>query len=127
MKYLKQLFVVLILTFVGEILNLLIPFPIPAGVYGLVILLALLQLKWIKVDSISETGSFLLEIMPVMFIPSSVGLIMILGDIKNNLIFLLIMIIISTVFVMGVTGVVSQHLVRYSRKKRESQEGRGIL
>lgn len=118
MKYLKQVFVVLVLTLVGEALNLLVPLPIPAGVYGLVLLLVLLKLKWIKLESVSEAGGFLLDIMPVMFIPSSVGLILILGDMKKYLVFLLIMIIVSTVIVMAVTGVVSQFLVRFSGKKK---------
>ena len=38
MKYLYQFLVITLITFLGETLNRLIPLPIPAAVYGLVLL-----------------------------------------------------------------------------------------
>lgn len=50
-------------------------FPIPGSVYGLVILLICLMTGILKVSDIRETAAFLIEIMPVMFVPAAVGLL----------------------------------------------------
>ena len=38
MKYVKQFFIILLISFVGELFKYLIPLPIPASIYGMVIL-----------------------------------------------------------------------------------------
>ena len=45
MKFLKQFTIILIVSFIGEILNHLIPLPVPASIYGLVIMFACLKFK----------------------------------------------------------------------------------
>ena len=62
------------ISLIGEILNKLLPLPVPASIYGMVILFAGLLSGIIKLESVKEAGSFLIEIMPVMFIPAGVGL-----------------------------------------------------
>ena len=42
MKFLKQFSIILFISFLGEILHTLIPLPVPASVYGLVLMLAAL-------------------------------------------------------------------------------------
>ena len=42
MKLIKECVIIFGITLVGEMLNVSLPFPVPAGVYGLFILLALL-------------------------------------------------------------------------------------
>lgn len=74
MKYLKQFLIILVISLIGEILNKLLPLPVPASIYGMVILFAGLLSGIIKLESVKEAGSFLIEIMPVMFIPAGVGL-----------------------------------------------------
>ena len=74
MKYLKQFLIILIISFIGEILKEILPLPIPASIYGMVILFVCLLTKVIKLEDVRETGKFLIEIMPVMFIPAGVGL-----------------------------------------------------
>ncbi|NCC44725.1 MAG: CidA/LrgA family protein, partial [Clostridia bacterium] len=75
MKYIKQFSIILLFSFVGELLHVIIPLPIPASVYKLVMLLLALCLGICKVSHIRETAEFLIEIMPVMFIPAAVGLL----------------------------------------------------
>ena len=41
-KYIKQFLIILLFTFLGEALAYLLPFPIPAAIYGLVLLFAAL-------------------------------------------------------------------------------------
>ena len=73
MKYAFQFALIISISFIGEILNKLIPLPVPASIYGLVILFLCLELKIIKLHQVKEAGDFLLVMMPVMFVPSSVG------------------------------------------------------
>ena len=75
MKYLKQFLIIIAFSFLGELLHYLLPLPIPASIYGIILLFTALELKWIKVKDIFETSSFLIAIMPVMFIPAAVGLV----------------------------------------------------
>ena len=74
MKYLKQFSIILAITCVGEILKTYIPLPIPASIYGLVLMLALLISGKLRLESVREAVEFLIAVMPVMFIPPAVGL-----------------------------------------------------
>lgn len=75
MKYLRQFLIILLITFAGEVLKYLIPLPVPASIYGLIILFLLLSTGVVKVGMVKDTAAFLIEIMPLMFIPAAVGLI----------------------------------------------------
>ena len=70
MKYLKELVIIFGITMAGELLNRLIPLPVPAGVYGLFLLLALLCSGVLKLSDVENTGDLLLDLMPLMFIPA---------------------------------------------------------
>ncbi len=48
MKYIYQLFIILVVTFVGELLHYFIPIPVPASIYGLIIMLILFVYKGCK-------------------------------------------------------------------------------
>ena len=61
--------------FAGELLHHFIPLPIPASIYGIVLLYIALELKLVKVKDIKETSSFLISIMPIMFLPPAVGIV----------------------------------------------------
>ena len=73
-KLLRQFLVIMAVSFVGEILHAVLPLPIPASIYGLVLMLALLMTGALKLDTVEDAGKFMIEIMPVMFIPAGVGL-----------------------------------------------------
>ena len=74
MKYIKQFGIILIFSFAGELLNYLIPLPIPASIYGIILLFLCLEVKLIPLDKVEEISRFMIEIMPLMFIPAAVGL-----------------------------------------------------
>ncbi len=116
MKYVKQFGIILLISFVGEIMHLLIPLPIPASIYGIVILLAALEKKWIPLRAVEETGRFLVEIMPVMFIPAAVGLLDSWGSLKVVFVPFLIITVLSTGIVMAVSGKVIQSLLLRKRR-----------
>ena len=75
MKYVRQFLIITGISFLGEGLKALLPLPIPASIYGLVLMLAALCLHIIPLEAVKDAGKFLVEIMPLMFIPAAVGLI----------------------------------------------------
>ena len=75
MKYILQFEIIIAISLIGELLNRIIPLPIPASIYGMVILFTALCTGLIKLSAVRETGKFLIYIMPMMFIPATVGLL----------------------------------------------------
>ena len=49
MKYMKQFCIIMGISFLGELLKYFLPFPIPASIYGLVLMLAALMLSLIHI------------------------------------------------------------------------------
>ncbi|MBR6524998.1 MAG: CidA/LrgA family protein [Clostridia bacterium] len=119
MKWLKQTGIILGITFLGEVLHVLLPFPIPAGIYGILLFFAALETKLIPLKAVMETGVFLVEIMPVMFIPAAVGLINSWNILKPTWLSFLLITVLTTVIVMGVSGLATQWLLRHEKKKEE--------
>lgn len=117
MKYIKQFVIIMAVTAMGEILKYVLPLPVPASIYGLVIMLVLLMTKVIKLEHVKETGDFLIEIMPLMFIPPSVGLMASWGQFKEMLLPLMVISIVSTAVVLGTTGKMSDFLLNRKEKK----------
>ena len=116
MKHLKEFFIIILISFIGELLNLLIPLPIPGSVYGLVIMFTCLCLKIIKLDNIHTTSKFLIEIIPLMFIPAGVGLMTSFADLKPILLEVTVITIVTTILVMAVTGIIAQLMTRKKDK-----------
>lgn len=117
MKYLKQFLIIIIISFLGEILKYLIDIPIPASIYGMILMFLALAFKIMKVSQIKEVSAFLIEIMPVMFVPAGVGLIASWDALKPILLQIIVITVITTVLVMGIAGVVTQSIIREERKK----------
>ena len=120
MRYIKQVFIIMAVAFAGEVLNYFIPLPIPASIYGIIILFMLLETGLLKLASIRETAAFLVEIMPILFIPSAVGLIESWGIVSANLLAFLAMTIVSLLTVFAVSGRVTQAVIRGRRRKEGS-------
>ncbi len=112
MKFVFQLCIILLISFVGEALRLLIPLPIPASIYGLLLMLVCLITKIIKIEHVDKAGGFLLEIMPLLFVPAAVGLIASWSALAPILLPLLAITALTTVIVMVVTGKTAQFMLR---------------
>ena len=118
MKYIYQLIIILFVTFIGELLHYFIPAPIPASIYGLILMLILLCTKVIKLEQIEKTSDFLIEIMPLMFIPGGVGLVTAWVDLKPILIPASVITVVSTVVVMAATGKATELVMWIDRRKK---------
>lgn len=121
MKWIRQFMILLAVTLLGEILRALIPFAIPAGIYGLVILFLCLCFGVIKLDQVEGAADFLIEIMPLCFIPAGVGLMTRWAQLQSLLLPVLISLFAVTILVMAATGFATQYLVR-RKEKREGRE-----
>ncbi len=112
MKYIRQFGIILTVTCIGEILRYFIPLPVPASIYGLLLMLFLLVTGIVRVDKVKDAGGFLIEIMPMMFIPAAVGLMASWELLRPVLLEVLVIIVVSTFLVIGVTGLTAQKLMK---------------
>jgi len=103
----------------GELLNYLLPLPVPASVYGMLLLLLCLCTKVIKLDQIQETADFMLAAMPLVFVGPGVALMESFGLMKDSLLGILVISVLSTMVVMVLTGLIAQALVRRKRDKED--------
>ncbi len=120
MKILKQMTIIGTITFVGELLNLLLPLPVPASVYGMVLLFLCLLTGIVKLPQVEETATFLISIMPIMFVAPSVGLMDSYGAIANSIPVLLFICFFTTITTMTITGLIAQYIINKTKKKGDS-------
>ena len=118
MKHVKPFFIIFGVSFAGELINELLPLPVPAGIYGLLILFGLLCAKIVKVEEISMVSGRLIEAMPLFIVPAGVGLMEQWGHLKPVLIPVFLIMIVSTVFVFGASGAVTQGLMKRGKGKQ---------
>ena len=116
MRYARQFGIILAVTFLGEILKSVIPLPIPASIYGLLLMLFALKTKIIALESVKGAADFLIEIMPMMFIPAAVELIDAWNVLQPILLQVAVITVVSTVGVMAVSGRGTQMVIRIERK-----------
>lgn len=107
----------MVFAFLGELLHHFIPLPIPASIYGIVLLFLALETKILKVSDIKETSSFLIAIMPLMFLPPAVGVIESWNLLRESWVPYVVVTLISTIVVMGVSGRITQGIIRKGGKK----------
>ena len=122
MKYIKQFLIIIAVSFLGEILNSVIPLPIPASIYGIVILFLSLELRIIPLDAVKETGKFLIEIMPIMFVPAAVGLLTSWNVLRPSLFEYILITVVTTFIVMAVSGWVTQGIMRKKVSEDDKNE-----
>ena len=121
MKYIRQFLIILSISFVGEMLNHYIPLPVPASIYGIVIMFVCLLTGIIKVEHVKEVSKFLIEIMPLVFIPAAVGLINSWGLISEKWYMYVTVIFATTILFMAVSGLMTQFAIRYEMSHNDEK------
>lgn len=120
MKYLFQFLRILVFCLLGEVLHWLVPLPIPASIYGLVLLLLALRTGIVKLEQVKQTCHFLTGLFPVLFVPGVVG-VMELWDVLGKLwLPILIALIPVTVLTFAVSGRATQWIA--GKKKQQPRE-----
>ena len=115
MRHLKQFSVILLFTLLGEALHALIPLPIPAAIYGLVLLFLALLLRILRPEIIRETGTFCIGLLPLLFVAPLVGLAESFDLIRDDLAAILVVLVIGLLVTFGVSGLVAQALLGRKR------------
>lgn len=125
MKYVKQFMIIMIVCFLGEMLHSLLPLPVPASIYGLLILFMLLMAGLLKLEQIEEASEFFLAVMPLLFLSPSVSLITVMDKVMGAFVPVVGTIVVSTVVTIAVTGIVTQSAMKLlaNRKKKCGKGG----
>lgn len=121
MKYIFQLSIILGISFIGELLNAILPLPVPASVYGLIILFLLLCTKVVKLEQVETVSEYLMAIMPLFFIEPTVGIMESYGLVKGYVLPLFVACFLSFGSVMATTGLVSQWIIRLQNKAKDKK------
>lgn len=119
MKFISQFGVILALSFLGEVPHRWIPLPVPASIYGIVLLFLGLHFRWISAARIRDAARFLIEILPLLFLPAAVGLMDSWETVRVDWAAYAVIIAVSTFLVFGVSGVVTERLMRRDKEGGE--------
>ena len=119
MKYLSQILIILAFTAIGELLSYVIPLPVPAAIYGLVLLFIALWTGLVKPSQVKEVSSFLISILTVFFVAPAVRILEYWGVIGPFAAQIIVICILSTYLVFAVSALVTQRLA----KKEGSKNG----
>ena len=111
MKLVRQFLIILLVSLLGELLRFLLPLPVPASVYGMALMLLCLCTGIIRLEQVERAADFLIEIMPVMFVPAAVSIMLSWDYLRPILIPVVVIVISITALVMVVTGVVTQGII----------------
>ena len=120
MKYISQFLRIAAITLLGELLQRLIPLPVPASVYGIAILFAALCTGILRLEQVKDVGSFLTSILPVLFVSPAVGILENWGLIQNAVIPMFLLILLSTVTTFAIAGRVTQSLTKKEEERNEA-------
>lgn len=119
MKYIKQILIILAFSLLGELLAAALPLPVPAAIYGFVLLFAALCTGLLKPDMIAQTANFLISVMGILFVAPAVNILGYYEIIAPALVPICVITVSSTLVVFAVAGLVTQWL----RRKEDKDHG----
>ncbi len=74
MKYIHQASIIFLFTFLGEVLARLLPLPVPAAIWGLILLFLALCTGLVKEQQLADAARWMVAILPVLFVAPAVNL-----------------------------------------------------
>lgn len=122
MCYLYQFARIMGFCFLGEILHEVLPLPVPASIYGLILLLAALKTGIVRLEQVKEVGNFLIGIFPLLFVPAAVGVMELWGELGEMIIPILLAIVPVTILVLASAGRTTQSFFRRKQSSSGDQE-----
>lgn len=121
METLKQLGIILLILWIGNLIQSIFRLALPGNVIGMIILLVLLNSNILKLSAIEKISTTLLNHLTFLFIPTAVGIVTVLYLLKGNIVSLLAIVFISFFVVVIVTGFTVQFMITLiNTKRRES-------
>lgn len=119
MKFIRQLLWIILFSCLGELCRFLIPYPIPASVYGMVLMFAALATHILPLEEVRDAGGFLVSFLPVLFIAPTVNIISCWDAIKQDILPIVVVMIVPTILTFGVSGLVTQWFIRRRKGGRD--------
>ena len=119
MKYVKQFGIILLFSLAGDLCHRLLPFPIPASIYGMVLLFLALCIGLVKLEQVKDAAHFLTSILPILFVAPAVGIVEYWELVSDNLIPIILLILATTVLTFGISGTVVQRFMKKGGKDGE--------
>ena len=113
----KQFLILLVINFAGVIIQNLFHLPLPGTILGMLILFILLWTKILKVESVEKVCDFLILNMIIFFLPPAVELLEYMTLLKTGFFKILILLIVTTVITMVVTGKTVEYCIKKMEKK----------
>lgn len=121
MKLLRELLIILVIYFAGEILANFLKLPVPGNIIGMILLLILLCTNVVKLEMVDTVSKFFLDHLAFFFIPAGVGLLTSLTVIKDSWIRLLLVCFLSTIITIGVTALVVDFMTKEKGKTTKNK------
>lgn len=121
MKIIKQIGIIFTVCWVSLVIEKILPFAFPASVIGMILLLICLMTGILKMEHIQEKADFLLENMAFFFIPAGVSIINYFDVLKNSVIQLIVICVVSTVVTFAVTAYTVTFTIRLMNRRKEEK------
>jgi len=118
-KYLLQIGVVCGVCWAAQGIEAILPFSFPDSVIGLLLLLALLLLRWVKVEQVQETSDFFTGNLSIFFLPAGVGLMNYAQLLWDHALAFVTICTVSLILTFLVTVTVVQVTVRWQEQRKE--------
>lgn len=122
MKYISQFAIILLATFAGQLLNTLIPLPVPAAIWGMVLLFAALASGILKLEQVEATADFLSGLMMLIFVPFGVNLMTSYNQLAGSILKIVLVIVLSTFVCFFVTGKTADFIIGRKEGKEKANE-----
>lgn len=121
MKYIPQVAIILLATFLGQLLNTIIPLPVPAAIWGMILLFAALSTGILRLEQVEATADFLSGLMMLIFVPFGVNLMTSYNQLAGSILKIVIVIVLSTFVCFFVTGKTADFIIdrKDSRERKE--------
>lgn len=126
MNIMRQIAILFLICILGQGLSHFLPIPIPGSVIGMLLLLGLLLMKWVKIKHVETVGHFLLKNMAFFFIPAGVSVMENYAALQGKIIVLLLICIMTTIITFGATGIAVKMVIGLQEKTRGKEDADNI-
>lgn len=117
----SQICILYIFTFIGSAIQDFFHLIIPGSIIGLILLFICLCLKIVPVKLIENGASFLLSILMLLFVPTTVGIMSYPSLLSIHGAILFLAVLLSTIFSIAATGLSSQFFEKKAKQRKEDK------
>lgn len=125
MKMMFQIGILFLVCLAGHAISVLLPFPVPGTVIGMILLFLLLLFKLVKADHMKPLSEFLLKNMAFFFVPAGVNILANLDLVKDKVFALAAVVVLTTILTFGATALTVQGVIRLQDKLFPGKEKDG--